>query len=453
MTPGQLSLRADNTKENLTSRKRCPHWVFALHPACNPHTALKYGRNCLLNRLILQDKETAEEGGDKDDSAHGQRSEGELAGAEGRGSTLAGTGATGGTASSTGSDGTVSGTGQVGLLGAGRLGTRALETRTSTSTILEVVRSTAGESRKLIGADSDVPGLGLRRASGGRAAGLVATIAGGVGGVGVSVLEGGEVGELLDAVVVDLDKTVLGVLLRVLVDKTTGVDRGHVGAVDGLDLVELTLVGVATKFGEENGDRVIAELLDLLVPTSTGEGVGVAPRVVVEGVEVGADGVLTAVHVGGHLVAVGLNVSSAIADGDLAELASVHVGLDVTGDGLDERSAVSGRVIVDDLVSREEEQGVGVRSELLNGREDALEVDLVVGDLGRSTVDRVLGSVDVESEVDTSVGEGIHAGVVLGSVVDSVDTDSVDAELLELGDVALAAIGIGNGILRVGGAT
>ena len=80
-------------------------------------------------------------------------------------------------------------------------------------------------------------------------------------------------------------------------------------------------------------------------------------------------------------------------------------------------------------------------------------VGLVVGDLGRSTVDRVLGSVDVESEVDTSVGEGIHAGVVLGSVVDSVDTDSVDAELLELGDVALAAIGIGNGILRVGGAT
>jgi hypothetical protein len=42
---------------------------------------------------------------------------------------------------------------------------------------------------------------------------------------------------------------------------------------------------------------------------------------------------------------------------------------------------------------------------------------------------------------------------VLGSVVDSVDTYSVDTKLLELGDVALAAIGIGNGILRVRCAT
>ena len=199
----------------------------------------------------------------------------------------------------------------------------------------------------------------------------------------------------------------------------------------------------------QDRDAVVAELLDLLVPTSTSEGVGVAPRVVVEGVEVGADRVLTTVHVGCHLVAVGLNISSAIADGNLAELASVHVGFDVTGDGLDERSAVSGRVIVDDLVSGEEEESVGVGSELLDGRENALEIILVVGDLRRSAVDRVLGGVDVESEVDTSISEGVHAGVVLGSVVDSVDTDGVDTKLLELGDVALTTILVGDGVFRV----
>jgi hypothetical protein len=42
---------------------------------------------------------------------------------------------------------------------------------------------------------------------------------------------------------------------------------------------------------------------------------------------------------------------------------------------------------------------------------------------------------------------------VLGRVVDSVNTDSIDAQLLELDDISLAAIGIGDGISQVGGAT
>lgn len=404
----------------------------------------------LKRYLFLQDEEAAKEGRDEDDSTHGKRSEGELARAKSGSSTLAGRGGTSGTASSAGGDSTVGSTSQVGLLRAGGLGTRTLETRAGTGTVLEVVAGTAGERRKLVSLDGDIPGLGLGRALRCRAAGLVTTVAGGVGGVGVGVLQGCEVGKLLDAVTVDLNKTVVGVFLRVLVDETSGVDGGHVGAVDGLDFVELTLVGVATELGQEDGQRVVAELLNFLVPAGAGEGVGVAPRVVVEGIEIGADRVFAAVHVVGHLVAVGLDVSSAIANGNLAELASVHVGLDVTGDSLDEGSAVGGRVIVDDLVSGEEEKGVGVGGELLDGRENALEVDLVVRDLGRSAVDRVLGSVDVKRKVDTSIGEGVHAGVVLSSVVDSVDTDGVDAELLELRNVALAAISVGNGVLGVG---
>ena len=115
----------------------------------------------MLMRLILQDKETTEEGGDEDDSAHSKGSERELAGAESRSSTLAGSGGTGGTASSTRGDSTVASTSQLCLLGAGRLRTRALETGTSTSTVLEVVAGATRESRKLVVADSDVPGLGL----------------------------------------------------------------------------------------------------------------------------------------------------------------------------------------------------------------------------------------------------------------------------------------------------
>jgi hypothetical protein len=38
---------------------------------------------------------------------------------------------------------------------------------------------------------------------------------------------------------------------------------------------------------------------------------------------------------------------------------------------------------------------------------------------------------------------------VIGRVVDRVDTDGVDAELLELLNVALAAGDVGNGVLRI----
>jgi hypothetical protein len=42
---------------------------------------------------------------------------------------------------------------------------------------------------------------------------------------------------------------------------------------------------------------------------------------------------------------------------------------------------------------------------------------------------------------------------VVGGVVDRVDTDGVDAQLLELGDVTLAAVDIGDGVCEVGAAT
>jgi len=427
------------------------------------------GETALLRRLILQDKESTEDRGDENNGAHNERSDGELAGAKSGRGTRAGRRGTGAAGSASGGDSAVTGTSQVGLLGTSRLGAIALEARAVTSTVLEVVAGTAGEGGELVSGNSNVPGGGLVRAGGSRAAGLVTTVAGGVSGVGVGVLEGGEVVKLLDAGAVDLDKTVLGVLLRVLVDETTRVDGRHVGAVDGLDLVELTLVGVATELGQavqvskcitmtprirlQDGDAVVVKLLDLLVPTGTSEGVWVTPGVVVESVEVAANRVLAAVLVVGHLITVGLDIGRAITDGDLAELASVDVRLDVTSDGLDERSAVGGSIVVDDLVTREEEQSVGVGSELLDGCENALEVNLVVGDLGRSTVQGVLGGVDIKGEVDTSIGERVHAGVVGRSVVDSVDTDSVDTELLELGDVTLAASLVGNGVLCIRCAT
>lgn len=202
----------------------------------------------------------------------------------------------------------------------------------------------------------------------------------------------------------------------------------------------------------QEGNAVFAVLLDLLVPAGLLEGRRVTPGVVVESVEVTALVVGTAVHVLGHFEAVALDISGGVTDGDLAVAAGANVLPQVTSDGLDVRGTVGGLVVVDDLVTGEEEESVVVVGESVNGGEQALKVVLVVGRAGVATVERVLGGVHVEGEVDAGVGEGRHALVVVGGVVDSVHTDGVDAQLLELLDIALAPVDIGNGVLSVRGA-
>jgi hypothetical protein len=124
--------------------------------------------------------------------------------------------------------------------------------------------------------------------------------------------------------------------------------------------------------------------------------------------------------------------------------------LHVTSDGLDVRSAVAGVVIIDDLVTGEEEKSVGVSSESIDGREEALKVDVVVRGCGIGAVERVLWSVDVESKVDASSCQRRHALVVIGGVVDRVHTDGIDSQLLELGDISLASRGIRDWVFGLG---
>ncbi len=203
----------------------------------------------------------------------------------------------------------------------------------------------------------------------------------------------------------------------------------------------------------QDRNAVVVEFLNLLIPTRDGEGRGITPGIVVESEEVAANGVRAAIHVVGHLIAVRFDISGGVTDGDAAKTASIDVRLDVTGDSLDVGSGGGGSIIVDDLVGGEKEQCVVVLGKHLDGGEDALEVDLVVRCLRGGSVDAVLGGVDIKSEVDASSRKGVHAGIVVGRVVNGVDTDRVDAELLEVLDVTLAASGIGNGIFGCGGAT
>jgi hypothetical protein len=154
----------------------------------------------------------------------------------------------------------------------------------------------------------------------------------------------------------------------------------------------------------QDRDAVVVELLHLLVPTGCGERRRVAPRIVVESEEVAADGIGSAVHVRSHFIAVRLDISGRVTDRDLAESTSINVGLDIASDSLDVGSAVCGGIIVDNLIGGEEEERVVVLGELLDRRENALKVDLVIRWLRVGSVNRVLGSIDVESKVDASSG-------------------------------------------------
>jgi hypothetical protein len=163
----------------------------------------------------------------------------------------------------------------------------------------------------------------------------------------------------------------------------------------------------------QDGNAIIGKLLYLLVPTGDLEGRRVAPRVVVESKEVGANGVVSAVHVRGHFVAVRLDISSGVSDGNLSEAACVHVRLHVAGDSLDKGCAVRRSIVVDDLICAVEQQCVVVLRELLHGGEDALQVILVVRWGGLVAADGVLGRVHVESEVDASISLGKSASIAM----------------------------------------
>jgi hypothetical protein len=62
------------------------------------------------------------------------------------------------------------------------------------------------------------------------------------------------------------------------------------------------------------------------------------------------------------------------------------------------------------------------------------------------SVKRVFGGVQVQDEVDAGISQSTHALVVVCGVVHSVDSDGVDAQLLEFHDISLASSGVSDGV-------
>lgn len=218
----------------------------------------------------------------------------------------------------------------------------------------------------------------------------------------------------------------------------------------------------------QNGDAITGEHLHLLVPAGVHE-VRTAPGIIIlylmsgselsnrpkrktyEGEEVASLVVSSAVHVAGELHAVLRDIRSRVSNRNLSVTTVANVLAHITSGGLD-IFGCQGAVdhIVDDLVAREEGKGVVVLGKSVDCGENALEVLVIVGLVGVVTVERVQGGVGVNNDINSGIGQEVHAIVVLLGVVHHVDTDGVDSQLLELGNVALAHVEIGQGIRHAG---
>merc|ERR1712087_260617 len=163
------------------------------------------------------------------------------------------------------------------------------------------------------------------------------------------------------------------------------------------------------------------------------------------GGEQGRPVIPTAGEVDSGSINIVFDIGSGVSDRNLTVGLCVEVTLDVTGDGLDVGRSVGVVRIVDNFITREEEKEVVVTSKHINGCEHRLEVDIVVAgveSVRACTVESNIWSVHIKSQVDASLIQHSHSLVMVLAVVDSVDTDSVDAESLELLDVAAQSLGV-----------
>lgn len=127
------------------------------------------------------------------------------------------------------------------------------------------------------------------------------------------------------------------------------------------------------------------------------------------------------------------NIGSRVTDRNLAIVAFANVLFDIPCYGLDVRSSVTGRDVVDQLVAGEEQKKIIVFLELVHGGKHVLQVGGIVRLSGFVSADGVFRGVDIECEIDASIGQGFHAFVVILAVINGIDSDGIDAQLLEPG--------------------
>ena len=175
------------------------------------------------------------------------------------------------------------------------------------------------------------------------------------------------------------------------------------------------------------------------VPARCRVGRWIAPRIIIDGIEIRSLIIGSAVHEIGHQLLVLLHVRSRVSDWDRSIASAANILLHVASHRLHIWGTVRVAGIVNHFIARQERHGISVVGEGIDCSKNGLEVDAVVRFLGIVTVQGVQGRVGVQDEVNPGVGEGIHAIVVVSGIVDRVDTDGVDSELGEIWNIARAS--------------
>jgi len=251
------------------------------------------------------------------------------------------------------------------------------------------------------------------------------------------------VGQGGDGVAIGRDQTVVVAGVEVHVDDTTAPDVVHLGTEQDGHVGELTRARVvAAVLGEESGHGVVLELLSAGLVTG-----GLVARVTAPLVDVvtehvnGVAGVIADQVLGNVVTDSGIIVSSVTNCEGRAVVLLLDVGLQVTNGGLDVGHGVGVFDRVSDLVTGKETDDVGVLGECINDLGVAGEE---VGVPRRVLLDNgLVGRGQISDDIDTRIGQGAHALVVVLGWVDSVGADDIGSEADQIGDIALAALGIG----------
>jgi len=241
----------------------------------------------------------------------------------------------------------------------------------------------------------------------------------------------------------ELDESVVGLLLGELVDQSTREDTSHLVREESINFLPQSWADlVAAEFREEDWKGVVGVGVNELIVSGSLEGVITAPLVGVDTEEVDVS-LLTALHEVGERNTELLVIGVGVTDWDLTLEVGLAVSSHVTVDGLDVlRRSLLGALLVDDFVSGKESEDIVITTKDLHDGEDVLEVHWGVGGpwLGRMHVLMGQWRVDIENQVDTSSSKHGHALIVVQGCVDGVDTDGVDTETLEKGDITSANI-------------
>ena len=233
--------------------------------------------------------------------------------------------------------------------------------------------------------------------------------------------------------------------LEVHIHDTAGPDTIHIWTVECFDFSEFAgLDLVASVLCEEDRDVVAFKLLSAHIKARFAEAGVTAPGVDVVAPEVKGLFTIATVEVVSKVLANLSIVIGGIANANWSRDVVLDVRLHVTDSGLDESTGIGVGVVVGDLVSCEEAEGIRVFGEGID-HGGVPGVEVIIPCWARSD-DGGAGRRQICDDIDSSVLQELHTLVVVLVWVDGVGSDRVGAQLGEVGNVSSAGGSIGERI-------